>query len=118
MSQLIKMTTPGEWIVTTSDEVPMSKIKVVSVNEHGSIQKDIAIVGKILIDNSTDPLTAEEAQAMANAALIAIAPDMLDALITIQAELNTSKDIIDLEAINEMISNIFSKLANEAGEER
>jgi hypothetical protein len=117
MSNQIKMTTPGEWIVTTSDEVPMSKIKVVSVNEHRSIQKEIAIVGKILIDNSTDPLTPQEAEAMANAALIAVAPDMLDALITIQGALHSGEGYLDLEAIDEMISTVFSKLANEAGEE-
>lgn len=56
-------------------------------------------------------------QAIANAALIAIAPEMLDALIAIQETINPANDetVVDLVAMNTMISDIFARLANEAG---
>lgn len=104
----IKMTTPGEWIVTTIDDG--EQIAVVSTNEHGSIQKTIAIFGY------TD--TQDENENLANAALCAVSKDMLDLLIKIQTSLlDPSVEEIDINEINQDISTILAKLANEAGEE-
>ena len=108
----MKMTTPGEWIVSSEN----NEIKVVTLRKDRITPKTIAVFG--LIDKNNPYYTSlTETQALANAALLAISKDMLDVLITIQVELNTAKETIDLEAINEMISSVFAKLANEAGEE-
>jgi hypothetical protein len=109
-----KATTPGEWIVTTQ------KIKGKSErNSHicvvvAGTKKVIAITG---IEGKPN-----ENEAIANAALISIAPGMLEALILIQhAALMQiaapNVDVMNPNAINEMISDLLAKLANEAGEE-
>jgi hypothetical protein len=108
MSEDIKHTTPGPWIVGvgTINVDKREHIGVMKANDHTKI---IALTG---FAGAPD-----ENESIANAALIAAAPDMLDVLIAVHEELNTSKDVIDLTAINEMISGVFAKLANEAGEE-
>lgn len=104
--QPVKMTTPGEWIVTTIDR----QIVVVKLSHHiGIADQTIATFG------DEDAHNADEH--IANAALLSVSKDMLEALIAIQHTLNTSKYVVNLEAINQTISNIFAKLANEAGEE-
>lgn len=101
----IKFTTPGPFIVTTNDS---DEIIVVSINGHGSIIKTVAVCGHVDVDS--------EDESLANAALFATSRDMLDALIDIQVMVSNPESV-DLEFINEIISNVFSRLANEAGEE-
>lgn len=109
MSEQIKATTKGEWIVTTSDKyVPGGEPVYIAVAVAGTDQL-VAILGA-----ENDDLAHEH---IANAALISTAPQMLDTLIAIQETLLTSKQVIDLESMNAMISDVFAKLANEAGEE-
>lgn len=105
MKNGIKSTTPGEFIVTTNDE---DQILVVATNEQTGASKVIANCGRMDSDDGDEFL--------ANAALFATSRDMLDALIEVQTELNTAK-VIDIEKINEIICQVFAKLANEAGEE-
>lgn len=106
MQTQIKRTSPGEWIVTTNK---YGQIVVVQLNAHPSNIKTIAVFG-----GADSELSNEH---IANAALLAISKDMLEALIAIQESLNPANEVVDLIAMNEMISNIFAKLANEAGEE-
>jgi len=103
-------TTPGPWIVSTNviKDSPDRRMMICVVKGEQP-NKIVAFTG---VEGATD---ADES--IANAALIAIAPEMLDALIAIQETLMSEKAVIDLEAINQMISDIFAKLANEAGEE-
>lgn len=101
----IKSPTPGEWIVTTVD----GQIVVVQLNEKGVIQRTLATFGDEDAPNANEHI--------ANAALFAVSKNMLDALVVTQSELMTSKQNIDLEALNHIISECFAKLANEAGEE-
>jgi hypothetical protein len=105
-----KSPTRGPWIVGTNivKGSPDRRIHICVVRAEQP-NKIIALTG---IEGAPD-----EAESIANAALIAIAPDMLEALIAIQETLMTSKQPIDLEAMNTMISEVFAKLANEAGEE-
>jgi hypothetical protein len=104
----IKATTKGEWICTTSAEyVPGGEPVYIAVASYPTGQI-IAILGS----TETEELKNEH---MANAALIASAPAMLDALIAIQEA--ASMNMLDAESINAMISDVFAKLANEAGEE-
>lgn len=110
MSEEFKTTTKGEWIVTTSDKYVNGGEPTYIAVAQAETNQIIAIVGA-----EDDELANEH---LANAALIAVAPQMLDALIAIQETLNSSNEVIDLDALNEMISDIFAKLANEAGEER
>lgn len=49
-----------------------------------------------------------------NAALMATAPHMLEALVEVSEQLNSSKDTINLEDLNETTSLVFEKLAAEA----
>ncbi len=99
----IKMTTPGEWIVSTAN---MGNI-VVIVSE---TQQVIALFGHIDDANANEHI--------ANAALFAVSKNMLDALIDIQTQLiDPGTDEVDLNAINELNSGILAKLVNEAGEE-
>jgi hypothetical protein len=56
--------------------------------------------------------TAYEAESIANAALIAIAPEMLEALIAIQEAAMTNQ--LNAENVEQLISDVFAKLANEA----
>jgi hypothetical protein len=101
--------TPGPWIVTTSN---------VSLLDHASI------CVRSLKTNTLVAITGTEAASnkdtvTANAALISIAPDMLDALIAIQEsalmDMETGENGIHSRPINELISAVFAKLANEAG---
>ncbi len=75
----------------------------------------------LIVSAKTDKIVAivsgTRAEDQANAALISVTTDMLDALIAIQESINPANDetVIDLVAMNVMISNIFSRLANEAG---
>jgi len=92
-------TTPGPWIVNSHGIIEVHKID----NEHGN-RKCIAICDVSDIPNE---------EAFANAALISIAPDMLEALIAIQEA--AQMDMLDAESIEKMISDVFAKLANEAG---
>jgi hypothetical protein len=109
----MKSTTPGPWIVagTTLKTTDNGNASVYVVHADDQY-KVIAIVGA-----KSNDLEAAIGKTLANAALIAIAPDMMDCLIAIQQTLMSDKDVIDLEAMNEMISGVFAKLANEAGEE-
>lgn len=101
-------TTPGPWIVSTSTiKGSPDRRSHICVMQVANNNKMVAFTG---FEGELD-----EAESIANAALIAIAPEMLDALIAIQ-EFANSRDGIDDEAVNVMISDIFAKLANEAGE--
>jgi hypothetical protein len=51
---------------------------------------------------------------LADAAMFAAAPHALEALIEIQSKLMTSKETIDLEEINDIISQVFEKIAAES----
>ncbi|MDX9690774.1 MAG: hypothetical protein RBT70_10025 [Alphaproteobacteria bacterium] len=110
----MKSTTPGPWIVAgttlkTTDNGNASVYVVRADDQH----KVVAIVGA----KCPDDIGAAIGKTLANAALIAIAPDMIDCLIAIQQTLMSDKEVVNLEAMNEMISGVFAKLANEAGEE-
>jgi hypothetical protein len=110
-----KMTTPGEWIVTTTAE---GFVNVVAVNGKTMKQKTIAVIGKIELEKANCYVSVDESEILANAALIAVSKDMLDLLVEIFVELNTSKEVIDLVELNDQYDAIINKLANEAGEER
>lgn len=117
MDMSVKQTTPGPWIVTTTDD---DEIIVVQINKHQSIQKRIALVGQMDVNFDVEGdkvIYSAENEALSNAALIAIAPEMLDALIAIQEAINPAYECeIDLTAMNTMISDVFTRLAIEAGE--
>lgn len=100
----VKATSGGEWIVTTTES---GFIALVQSNTN----KTIAVFGR-----EDDPKANEH---IANAALCSVARDMLDLLIEIQQTvINPETDAVtDIITINDGISAIFSKLANEAGEE-
>jgi hypothetical protein len=105
----VKAPTRGPWIVTTVPAIIGRQIAVISDSEAAS-QQVICVIGDEFAPNANEHI--------ANAALIAAAPDMLDALIAIQEQLlDPGTDEVDLNAVNELISDIFAKLANEAGEE-
>lgn len=110
MNDNMKITTRGPFIVSTSTLKNSldrrTYISVVQANHPGKI---VALTG---IEGAED-----EAESIANAARFAISDLMLETLIDIQIELNTAK-VIDIEKVNEMISEVFARLANEAGEER
>lgn len=114
MPDTVKTTTPGPWIVAGTTlktfENGNASVYVVRADDQ---HKVVAIVGAKYPGN----LDAAIGKTLGNAALIAIAPDMLDCLIAIQQTLMSDKDIINLEDMNAMISGVFAKLANEAGEE-
>lgn len=107
MTEEMLSTTPGPWIVTTQN----------------LLQRDKAVIcvkaGKTLIATTGmegGMIGMSESTAIANAALIAIAPDMLDALIEIQQAINPEYDgMVDLVELNQKISDVLAKLANEAG---
>jgi hypothetical protein len=106
MSNDLKMTTRGEWIVSQLND---GRIAVVAIKED-STQKVIAVTGMVGGD--------DENEAIANAALMAVAPQMLDVLIEVQNSL--AQKLIDIDAIMELIAGpegIYSRLANEAGED-
>ena len=97
-------TTAGEWIVSTT---PKGLICVQAIES----QKIVAVTGAIGSPVISVP------EATANAALISVSKNMLDVLIAIQeAVINPACEDVDLIAINGMISEVFAKLANEAGQ--
>jgi hypothetical protein len=107
--QEIKAPTRGPWIVTTVPAIIGRQIAVISTSE-AATQQVICVVGDEFAPNANEHL--------ANAAVIAVSLEMLDALIAIQEQLlDPGTNEVDLNAINELISGIFAKLANEAGEE-
>jgi hypothetical protein len=103
--------TPGPWIVMTHNLTINNQLFgnaiVIQKSEH-TAEKDyfIALCGQ-------DDGNEYASEAMANAALISIAPDMLEALIAIQEA--ARMDMLDEESITKLISDVFAKLANEAG---
>jgi hypothetical protein len=117
MTDQIKSTTPGPWLVNWHD-----------VTIGGRTIKNAICVEKpptpahynvIAVCGTED---AEEANtAKANAALISIAPEMLECLIAIQEtalmDMENGCNGLHSEPINAMISAVLAKLANEAGEE-
>lgn len=110
MQNQVKANTRGPWIVSTNVVKGSPDRRVhICVVQATNPSKIVALTG---IEGEPD-----ENESIANAALIAVAPDMIEALIAIQEELMTSKEVIDLEAMQSMISEVFAKLANEAGEE-
>jgi hypothetical protein len=103
----IKRPTPGPWIVTTSN---LSKLS------HASISVK-AVKSNFIVAVTGAEGSSDEATVIANAALIAIAPEMLDALIAIHEFVSPAYEgEVDLIAMHTLISDIFEKLANEAGE--
>ena len=106
----IKHTTPGPFIVSTNTikGSPDRRVHICVVQANNPAK----IVASTGFEDADD-----QAESIANAALFAVSDLMLETLIDIQMELNTAK-VIDIEKINEMISEVFAKLANEAGEER
>jgi len=93
-------TTPGPWIVTTSNYA-IATIVVKAIRSNLTIAV-VGVEGK-----------PETNMYRANAALMSIAPDMLEALIAIQE--SAPAGTLNPEAIDLMISDVLAKLANEAG---
>lgn len=65
MMSNLKMTTPGEWIVSTNQ---LDQIVVNALSEKGSVIKTVAIFGHINIEG--------EDESTANAAILAVSKDM------------------------------------------
>lgn len=109
MNDLIKMTTRGPFIVSTNTikGSPDRRVHICVVQAKNP--------NKIVASTGFEG-AADEAESIANAALFSVADLMLETLIDVQMELNTAK-VIDIEKVNEMISEVFARLANEAGEE-
>jgi hypothetical protein len=99
MSELL--TTPGPWIVKPAECQGEGTYiaKVISLRPASNEGELVALV-----------------LSMGDAALIASAREMLEALIAIQETLNHSKKPIDLVSMNQMISDVFEKIAAESGE--
>ena len=104
--------TPGPWIVSedTIKNSPDRRVHVCVTQANN--QSKIVALTDYYGEN-------DEAESRANAALIAIAPDMLEALIAIQetaiANLNGT---MNADPVAAMISDILEKLINEAGIEQ
>lgn len=115
MSNQIKSTTPGEWIVTEEDD----QIMVVANGLKDQPEMQASIRRVIAVFGDSDSQYAGER--LANAALMSISKEMLDALIAIhesaRMEISSGVKYMNANAIDEMISEVLSKLANEAGEE-
>lgn len=93
-------TTPGEWIVEPAElnaEEGVYLHKIVAVGPDGD--QLVALVPNI-----------------ADAALMSAAQKMMDALIDIAGMMNTSKEPISIEKINEVTSHAIEKIAAESGE--
>jgi hypothetical protein len=109
MNEMIKSTTRGPFIVSTSVvKGSLDRRTHISVVQANHPRRIVALTG---IEGEAD-----ESESIANAALFAVSDLMLETLIDVQMELNTAK-VIDIEKVNEMISEVFARLANEAGEE-
>lgn len=93
-------TTIGEWVV-----VPAT----------GECAEGIFLHKVIAVGSRRDELVALVPN-MADAALIAASTGMLETLISIHETLNASKQVIDLIRMNELVSNVFEKIAAESGE--
>jgi hypothetical protein len=96
-------TTAGPWYVSTMNYIQNQHDVICVKGPQDVIVSVNGVKGQYFAD-----------EAMANAALIAIAPEMLDALIAIQ-ETSRMVDSIPSASVNTLISDIFAKLANEAG---
>jgi hypothetical protein len=107
--------TPGPWVVTQTkvkgyhDHKPCICVATINDEIPAKVTRIVAITGIIG--------EADEDTAIANASLISVIPVAIEALIDIQTELNTSKEVIDLEKINDIISAVFEKIAAESGEQ-
>lgn len=96
--------TPGPWIVDTSTKVLGSAVV---------INADTREIVAVCVD-------MEKVDTMANAALISIAPEMMEALIAVQEAATMAMDgdlqgTLEAAPIAAMISDVFEKLVNEAG---
>jgi hypothetical protein len=101
-----QMITPGEWIVsTTTVKDSPDRCWHICVMQSEAPHK---IVGLFGVAGAPD---ADES--MANASLLASQKEMLEALIAIQEA--AEMPVIDRDAIRQLISDVFAKLANEAG---
>lgn len=101
--------TPGPWIV---------KVKQASLFEVASVRVVNAVTGKIVAVCDTPAMAVSEA--IANAALISISNDMLDAIVAVQATVINAMDgdiqaTVEAAPIAAMISDVLEKLVNEAG---
>jgi hypothetical protein len=103
--------TPGPWIVGTNViKGSPDQSEMICVSQADNIKKIVAITGYAGAH--------DEAESIANASLIAIAPEMLEALIAIQeSAIANINGVLDANPIAALISEIFEKLANEAGQE-
>ena len=93
-------TTPGPWIVVPPKDTAVEDVYLHQVISVAPDHNEIVA----LVRNPAD------------AAAIAALPMMLDALIMVYEKLNTSKGVIDLEELNEVISLAVEKIAAESGE--
>jgi hypothetical protein len=93
-------TTPGTWIVEPATEQSPDGVflhKIISVGPNGNTL--VALVPNI-----------------ADAALMATSPEMMQALIDFNDWLNRSKQPISIPAMNTRLSIINEKIASESGE--
>lgn len=89
-------TTPGKWIV-----VPVTDTCADGTFLHKVMAEDELIA---LVPN------------LADAVLLAVSKEMLETLIAIHETLTTSKQVIDLVKLGELINSVFEKMAAESGE--
>ena len=92
--------TTGSWLVLVAGKKPDHL--VIKVDETNNV------IACIFPDKDGQPNWAD-------AALMCASKSMLEALIAIQETLMSSKDVIDLEAMNDLISQTFEKIAAECG---
>ncbi|MBI5950180.1 MAG: hypothetical protein HY865_00870 [Chloroflexi bacterium] len=101
--------TQAPWIVGTNviKNSPEQR-EMICVSPASNIKKIVAITGFVGAE--------DESESIANASLIAISPEMLEALIAIQERaIANINGTLEANSIAAMISEIFEKLANEAG---
>ena len=94
-------TTPGEWIVIPATEQISEGCFLHEIYATGVNDSRLLIA---LVPN------------LADAALMSSAQKMINALTQIIEKLNTSKEPIDLEELNQLASEAIEKIAAEAGE--
>jgi hypothetical protein len=101
-----KMITPGQFIVCMNvvKNSPDKRVHI-TVSTNTTPSKIVALCGFAG--------TLDESESIANASLFAISKEMLETLIAIQE--SARMDILDPESIEKLISDVFAKLANEAG---